>query len=135
MRRAASLLLAAALLLSGCAPDRPPLEGTWKLFTAQSQEDGAVVACAPGRQAGDGARQVDVTMTVGDGTFSITGGGSGTDGTWQRDGRFCTFDTGAASGPASCSWTAYADGSRRATLIVTPGAYAMTFYPADDFPS
>ena len=134
MRRAAAVL-ALLLLLSGCAPAQPPLEGTWRLFTAQTGPDGAVVACAPGRWAWDGARQVDVTMAVGDGTFSITGGGSGTDGAWQRDGRFYTFDTGAASGPASCSWTVYDDGSRRATLVVTLGEYSLTFYPADDFPA
>ena len=119
MRRLAAALLLTALL-SGCAAAPPELEGIWTMATVQAEDDGAVVACAPGDGAlWNGAPERPLALEADDGRFTLSdrAGQTLTEGTYQPeadgDGAIYRLSAADSEGLAVCSWTVRHGGGRR----------------------
>lgn len=136
--------MAAILLtisLNGCTVEENALlqSHTWYMTTAQSNQSGEVVAYNPntvldGGFSYSGCAVVELTCHAVDGQIVLENASDGTSycGTYQKVSEDpvttvyrLLFDEG--EGMATISVTKYADGTQKATMVISVGGYALGF--------
>lgn len=124
--------------LVGCSGAEPVSieKYKWNLHTVQSGNDGAVIACSEDNMdVYPGADAMMMSCTAKDGGLAITDTTNDKTytGTYKRvkaspESILYEFMIGEETGSAVSAMTVYHDESKKPTLILTIGGYALHFY-------